>query len=274
MNNKLLASECRLVISMTETGKNKLGHSIVDILPQNETKEAEEVRTGERGMKEKWKVRYLIQKREVPVRKEALSYVEQLRARALKNTAYVAKNTGQTLSVHPKGTVFDEGNREENFGNNWGTDADQAKINRINAASIEAIVGTATNEKPKPSLGDKYNFGDEQYFIKIQNLVLPGNVASMHEFEDAKFDFGQFLDGIRDTILANTKTRIRLYPQYGRRMRDNVFNGIVTFYFDDESHAQLARKELDGAIYNNYEIHVDPVEKKVKLDTMKPGIGF
>lgn len=227
-----------------------------------ETKEAEEMRDGH-----KCKVRYLVQKRLVPVRKEAVNLLEKLKANLQKLPEDVkALNTNnQNLVRNPHGTVFNEGNREDNVTKQLVKDKDKMTLLRLKQESGKVADTMTDAERKQKALLEKYSFADQpdtQSTFRITNLALNGNPADPADFANGKAEFDDFLDGIKETIQAKHKIKMKVHYIFRKSMHTDVFNGMVNFYFDDASHAVLLKNELEGAVFNNYELYTEWFERR------------
>ena len=93
----------------------------------HETKEAECEKDGQ-----KCKVKYLIQKRKVPVRKEAADLLVKLTTAMQKDDSIKHLNTNnQNLSRTQNGMTFNQGSREENVTKNLVKDRDKVMMNKL-----------------------------------------------------------------------------------------------------------------------------------------------
>ena len=237
---------------------------LYDVQTIQETKEVEEVRDGH-----KCKVRYLVQKRMVPVRKEAVDLLKKLKAniQRLPDDIKTMNTNGQNLVRNTLGTTFNEGNREDNVTKQLVKDKDKVSLLRLEKEKTKVgVVDMLTDtEKKQRALQEKYSFADQpdvQHTFRITHLALNGNSADPVDFAEGKAEFEEFLDGIKDYVLQRSKVRLRFHTNFRKSMHNDVFTGVVNFYFEDQSQAILLKNELEGAVFNNYEIFTEWFERR------------
>ncbi len=235
---------------------------LYDLPTIQETREAEEVRDGH-----KCKVRYLVQKRMVPVRKEAVELLERLKANLQKLPEDIKSlNTNnQNLVRNTLGTVFNEGNREDNVTKQLVKDKDKMSLLRLEKEKTKVVDTMTEAEKKQKALLEKYSFADQpdtQSTFRITNLALNGNLADPADFAEGKAEFDDFLDQIKESIQQKHKIKLKFHVIFRKSMHTDVFNGMVNFYFDDQSQAVLLKNELEGAVFNNYELYTEWFERR------------
>jgi hypothetical protein len=224
-----------------------------------ETKEVEEIRNGQ-----KCKVRYLEQKRMMPVRKEAVELLEKLKARMETLDAIKAQNTnGQNLVTHAHGIVFNEGNREDTVISKLVKDKDVANLQKLEKDRLKTTETKIEQPKKMSQLAQiGTEQGDIQHTFRVLNLAMSGNTADPFVFARGKNDFEDFLQNIKEEIFQKKKIRVRFNTNFRKSMHTDLFMGVVNFYFEDRSHAELVKNELEGAVYNGYEIMTEWFERR------------
>lgn len=191
-----------------------------------ETKEVEEIRDGQ-----KCKVKYLVQHRLVPVRREAADLLKKLRNHSKTLPEVVSMNTnGQNLSKNIHGVHFNEGDREENVTNKLVKDKDKKLIDTLEKEKKGIPTDTKTAEElKKEGLLNKYGITDTQdtqHTFRITNLVMEGDPSDANDFEKGKAEFEKFIETVKENIFTTKKVRIRAHMNFRRQMTTNKFMGV------------------------------------------------
>lgn len=209
-----------------------------------------------------------MQKRLFPVRKEAADLLRKLitNTKNLPDDLKAMNSNNQNLTKNTLGTLFNEGNREDNVTKNLVKDRDKMMLQRLEKEKGRVMVDTTTEaEKKQKALIEKYGVSDQtdvQHTFRISNLNIEGNPADPNDFLDGKSAFDEFLEIIKETVANKSKVKLRFHYNFRKNMHTDIFTGVVNFYFDDKSQAELLKKELEGSVFNNYELSTEWFERK------------
>lgn len=190
-----------------------------------ETKEQEEMRDDQ-----KCKVRYLIQKRKYPVRKEAADLLNKLKNNMLKIESVRSANANnQNISRTTIGMTFNEGSREDNVSKNLVKDRDKVMLSKL-----EKEKNKTTEDKPVEKKNDlqlaQYAGTDDVPPFRILDLNLPGDMRNPDDFLDGKAEFEEFIEDIKKEIFEECKRRIRVNLNFRKQMSTDRFNGVCIHY--------------------------------------------
>ena len=223
----------------------------------HETKEAECEKDGQ-----KCKVKYLIQKRKVPVRKEAADLLVKLTTAMQKDDSIKHLNTNnQNLSRTQNGMTFNQGSREENVTKNLVKDRDKVMMNKLEKENNSAP-DKKLNEKKSDLAGFAYSEGDQQITFRVVDLMLPGDPKNEDDFKEGKAEFDEFIEDVKKELFEEKKVKIKVHLHYRKQMNTDRFNGMVHFYLEEESQAKMLKEKIHMRIFNNYELRTEWFEKK------------